>query len=280
MTYDIRPLSFSEIFDRAFRVYIDNFILLFGISVLFWIPTGMLRASTSIAGHPAAITVELILFVIAQPVIHAASIFAVASVYLDRTTTISEAYKSVRPIVVRLLGTYLLWFATVVMSVVAAVGTFEFSSTYLTAASLATGSIALLFPAAIVIGIYFLVCWSLLGSVMVIERRFGWLALRRSRALVVGSWWRTFGVVLTAVLVAALPIRTLRFIWGFIPVVGGFLSGLTAALISPYSTVALVIYYFDRRCRTEDFDLRLLAEQVRAETQTAMATAPGSSALA
>jgi hypothetical protein len=26
-----------------------------------------------------------------------------------------------------------------------------------------------------------------------------------------------------------------------------------------------VVYYFDRRCRLEDFDLRLLAEQIRAE---------------
>jgi hypothetical protein len=32
-----------------------------------------------------------------------------------------------------------------------------------------------------------------------------------------------------------------------------------------YSAVVLTVYYFDRRCRIEDFDLRLLAEQIRAE---------------
>jgi hypothetical protein len=31
----------------------------------------------------------------------------------------------------------------------------------------------------------------------------------------------------------------------------------------------LVIYYFDRRCRTEDFDLRFLAEQIRSDTAAA-----------
>ena len=42
MTYDIRPLSFAEILDRSFRVYLDNFVPLFGISAVVWIPSGIL----------------------------------------------------------------------------------------------------------------------------------------------------------------------------------------------------------------------------------------------
>ena len=52
MAYDIRPLSFGEILDRAFRVYLDNFVLLFGISAVVWIPSGILLASAALIGPP------------------------------------------------------------------------------------------------------------------------------------------------------------------------------------------------------------------------------------
>jgi ABC-type transport system involved in cytochrome c biogenesis permease subunit len=104
-------------------------------------------------------------------------------------------------------------------------------------------------------------------------------ALRRSRELIIGSWWRTIGIIVTAGLIAAVPAGALRFVWAFIPVIGVILTAATQAVSSTYSSVALVIYYFDQRCRTEDFDLRLLAEQVRSQSAPAMAAAPGSSSL-
>ena len=50
MTYDIRPLSFGEILDRAFRVYLDNFALLFGIAAIIWVPSGIILASGALLG--------------------------------------------------------------------------------------------------------------------------------------------------------------------------------------------------------------------------------------
>jgi hypothetical protein len=139
---------------------------------------------------------------------------------------------------------------------------------------------ALMLIVAIVIGGYFLVCWSLIGAVMIVERRFGMSALRRSRELVVGSWWRTFAILFTASLIANVPASALKFVWAFIPVIGAVLTAATQAVTGAYGMVALMIYYFDRRCRTEDFDLRLLAEQIRSEGQPTIATGPGSSSLA
>ena len=115
---------------------------------------------------------------------------------------------------------------------------------------------------------------------MIVERHFAMAALRRSRELVLGSWWRTVGILLTAGLIAGVPAAALKFVWGFIPLIGVILTALTQAVSSTYSAVALIIYYFDRRCRIEDFDLRLLAEQIRAQSAPAMTPAPGSSSLA
>ena len=280
MAYDIRPLSFGEILDRAFRVYLDNFLLLFGIAAIFWIPSGILGASGGVVDRGVATTLDSIFFMVAAPAMHAALIVGVASVYLDRPISIGEAYRSVRPIVLPFIGTYLLYLLLFAFSMGTAAGAFAAISAapVLGAAVLAVMLLVLL--GAVIVEIYFLVYWSLVASVMVVERRFGKSALRRSRQLVTGSWWLTLGVVLGAALIVNVPGRTLRFVWGFIPAIGVILTQVTYGLMGTYGTVVFVIYYFDRRCRTEDFDLRLLAEQVRAETQTATPRAPDSSALA
>jgi len=125
----------------------------------------------------------------------------------------------------------------------------------------------------------FAISFALISPVMIVERRFAMAAFRRSRELVTGSWWLTLGIMFTAGLIAQVPATGLKFLWSFIPVVGVLLTALTQAVSSTYSSVVLVIYYFDRRCRTEEFDLHLLAEQVRAEAAGA-STIPRSPSLA
>ncbi len=272
MAYDIRPLSFSEILDRAFRVLRDNFLLLFGIAAIVVVPTRVLFASGAVFGNRGASVLSGVSALLAGPIMHAALIVAVAEVYLDRRSSIIDAYRSARPIVLPYLGTFLL---------------------YLIAISVATGipigfgigilaSKPILLVAAELVGVafgtYFAIRWCLYGPIIVLERRFGSAALRRSRYLISDSWWRSLGIVFVAILLANAPALALRFIWGFIPVVGPILTGATQSVSGAYGSVALVIYYFDRRCRIEDFDLRLLAEQVRAESKIAIAPATESSA--
>jgi hypothetical protein len=270
MTYDIRPLSFGEILDRAFRVYLDNFVVLFGISAVVMIPAGILLATAPLVGTGVATALNLIFLSIAAPLMQAALTVGVAEAYLGRPITIGEAYRSTRPILLPLLGTYLL------MALLFVIPGVVVGLTYLVSPVL----FAFAMLAFVVVIFYFIGCWSLVGPVVVVERHFGMSGLRRSRELVLGSWWLTLGILLTAGLIANVPSGALRFVWAFIPVIGVILTAATQAVSSTYSAVAFVIYYFDRRCRTEDFDLRLLAEQVRAQGATSMATAPGSTSLA
>ncbi len=271
MTYDIRPLSFGEILDRAFRVYRDNFLLLFGISAVMWIPSGIILATASVIGNAAAFTLYFIFLTIAAPIMQAALTLGIAEAYLDRTITISEAFTSVRPIFLPIVGTYL-FIAVIFLVTGGVVG----GVTYVISKPLFVVALIVLGVAAF----YFGVCWSLAGPVMIVERRFGMAALRRSRELVVGAWWFTLGITLTASLIASVPVGALRFVWAFIPVIGVVLSAATQAVSGAYGMVAAVIYYFDRRCRTEDFDLRLLAEQVRSQSTPKMMPSRGSSSLA
>ena len=256
MAHNIRPLSFAEILDRAFAVLRDNFSLIVGISAIVWIPYGVVLALGRLAPDPTlraviAIVAELAL-IFAAPIIGIAITTAVARVYLDRPATISDAYRSSGPIVARAVGTYFL------------AGVLLF----------------LAFVALIVPGIYFMTCWALIVPVMIIEHRFGVGALHRSRELVNGAWWRTFGIVLAAGLITQVPAAAFGFLWMYIPFLGPILNAATLAVTSTYSGVVFVIYYFDRRCRSEDFDLRLLAEQVRSEIGTGTRAVTGTSPVA
>jgi hypothetical protein len=239
LAYNIRPLSFAEILDRAFRVLRDHFSVLVGISAVLWLPYGAILA----VGNASRVVSGIagIAFWLLFPVMSVALVAAVANVYLDRPISVADSYRSIRVILTPIIGTYFLLYLLV-----------------------ALGFIALVIP-----GIYLLICWNLVAPTMIVEDRFGMTALRRSRQLVTGVWWRTFGILIVAGLIAGVPAGVLQLFWSFIPVFGPILTAGTKAIASSYGLVVLVIYYFDRRCRIEDFDLRFLAEQIRSDTAAA-----------
>jgi hypothetical protein len=236
MAYNIRPLSFAEVLDRSFQVLRDNFVLLVSISLIVWVPYGVLADFLATRSISAMLIMVAFVWVFV-PLGTAAATFAIADLFLGKETTIGGAYSAMLEILVPMVGTYLMLGFFVIL-----------------------GLIALLIP-----GIYLAVCWYFALVVMVIERRFGLNALGRSRALVRGNWWPTLGIMVVAGLIAQIPSYGVNLIWSYIPVLGPILSAATEGVFATYPMVVAVVYYFDRRCRLEDFDVRLLAEQIRAE---------------
>lgn len=264
MEYNIRPLSFAEILDRSFRVLVDNAILLIGIAA----PLAIVEAALKGPGRWWQLAFLLVASV-GAPLVQAALTSAVADTYLNKPVTIASAYKAVWSIILPIFGTYLLIYAIFGLGA----GAIALIGLAMKAArTLALIFIILIF-AAVPVAFYLMIQWSLLGPVMIVERRFGRAALRRSGELVLGVWWRTLGTLLVAAIIVRVPLGVLDLLWSSIPVVGVVLSGLVTAIGYAYSAVVVIVYYFDRRCRLEDFDLRLLAEQIRTES------APGSPAM-
>jgi hypothetical protein len=240
MAYQIRPLSFLEILDSAFSVFRDNFVLLAGITISVGVPVEIITIAGINSRSVLAMVIGFIITLIFEPIMLVAFTTAVASVYLDRPVSIADAYRSVGKIFTPIIGTVLLADLLLLL-----------------------GLVALIVPC-----IYFGICWSLVFPVMIVEHRFGMTGLRRSRQLIVGVWWKTLGVLIVAGLISRAPASILNLLWYNIPVLGSLLTALTSSIAQAYGLVVIVIYYFDRRCRIEDFDLRLLAEQVRAEGTT------------
>jgi hypothetical protein len=274
MAYYIRPLSFAEILDRSFRIIVDKPVVLIGISVIPLIPERVLE-SFGRWGPIAA----LILLMTVGPLLHAALTTAITEIYLDRPVTIESAYRAGWSILFPFFGTYLLVYGTLLLGMIV--------FAVLAGVTMVAGGNKVL-PLVFILGglvgvplwIYVVTRWSLIGPVMIVERRFGWSALARSRDLVEGVWWPTFGILIVVGLITQVPASTLRLLWSSIPVIGVLLSGVAYATGTTYSAIVIAVYYFDRRCRIEDFDLRLLAEQIRSQGANEGAAATGASSLA
>src|ERR1700733_2076224 len=162
MEYNIRPLSFAETFDRSFRVLADNAVVLIGIAVIIGIPENAVKGP----GPGTWYQIVLLLFALAVgPLVQAALTWAIADTYLGKPVTIASAYKSAWSIILPIIGTYLLIYGTFAL-VGGSVVLFALSFRGL-------GFIGFLgFLVAVPLSVYLMVRWSLLGPLMIVERRF------------------------------------------------------------------------------------------------------------
>jgi hypothetical protein len=271
MEYNIRQLSFGEVLDRSLRILIENPVLLIGVSLVLGLPAAMLQHAGKVAGG----TLAVIYLLLVSPLVLAALTSAIADTYLNKPVTIAGAYQEAWSIVLPFIGTYLLLYLILGL-IFGGIFGLAFASGMAVRGSGGGGAVfVLLFLVSFVILSYLGIRWSLIGPIMIVERRFAMKALSRSSELVTGAWWRTFGILLVAGLIVRVPLSVLELFWASIPVLGGILSGLVASIAAAYSGIAVVVYYFDRRCRLEDFDLRRLAEQIRSETVQGTAAITG-----
>jgi len=271
MEYNIRQLSFGEVLDRSLRILIENPVLLIGVSLVLGLPAAMLQHAGKVAGG----TLAVIYLLLVSPLVLAALTSAIADTYLNKPVTIASAYQEAWSIVLPFIGTYLLLYLILGL-IFGGIFGLAFASGMAVRGSGGGGAVfVLLFLVSFVILSYLGIRWSLIGPIMIVERRFAMKALSRSSELVTGAWWRTFGILLVAGLIVRVPLSVLELFWASIPVLGGILSGLVASIAAAYSGIAVVVYYFDRRCRLEDFDLRRLAEQIRSETVQSTAAISG-----
>ncbi|MCK9893786.1 hypothetical protein [Frankia sp. AgB32] len=162
-----------------------------------------------------------------------------------------------------------------------------FGLTAVVALAIAIGTLALL-VGAVVVGVYL----SLATPVYVLEGGSLRQSLRRSRTIVRGSWWRTFGILLLASLVALLLSAVFAIATGLVlasapGVFGDFLNGdlttsghiveglgnlLATTVSTPIMSGAVVLIYIDLRIRREGLDVTL-SEAARA--RSAGAGTPG-----
>ncbi|TWU25740.1 hypothetical protein [Bythopirellula polymerisocia] len=258
MQYEIKSLGLGGILDQTIKLVTNHFGLFFGIVAVLYLPFVLLQGFIPLAvlpELPAQPTTEQIRayqeanaqlglylaplsilfgFVIV-PITNAAVIDAVSRCYLSREATIGTSYSHAKRILLPLLGTWLL-------QMLAIMG----------------GFILLIIP-----GIIFTFWFYLATHTVVIGGESGKAALSRSKKLMKGNMGTA--VALTMVI----SVIQWAFIGGayFIPQkhVATAAQAVLGAAAFVFATVAIVVFYYSCRCKVENFDLALLAENIGLE---------------
>jgi hypothetical protein len=131
-------------------------------------------------------------------------------------------------------------------------------------------------PAFVVVAAYLYTAFALAPPAIVLERQGVVASLRRSRSLVRGAWWRTFGILLLVNLIAQVlagilgvpfTVLTLLAAWvtgdglnvyAILPLLVTALGTIVASAVTwPFTAVSTALIYVDRRMRREALDLEL-----------------------
>lgn len=291
-------MGIGEILDRSFRLLRKHFLLFFGILL---IPQGTFlliskvvqitvgedigQATSMAAGFGISFILALLVMMILQFWAQGALIHAVSETYLGHSTSLWTSFGAMRSRLGRLLGTMILMGFLLGLVIVAIVFIGGLITALLGSGTAGNWSGVI---GVIVVGIvgavvffHLLLSWLLVDKVVVLEDR-GWVkALSRSRELMKtrtepGFWKRPknkAGLILLLGFLIAIGIHTLFQLPGalaqlFMPgslvgtTVQEILNVLASSLAAVYTAIAIVLYYYDIRLRSEGFDLKMMAEHL------------------
>ena len=257
----LRPMNTGELLDRTITLYRRHFFLFVGISappnlVMMAVTVGIVLSGPALrqAGSGSTLAVGLAILVLLPIILvaylltyalaQAATTFAISEIYLGRITTLTQAYDRMKFRIVRLM---LIWIVIFFASM--------------------AGFLLCIIP-----GIWVVLRTAVAVPAAVIEDLKTMPAIERSIALTQGSWVRVLLVyILVAVLnYAAAALLQFPFIIGaavvgeetatgiVLQVLAQFGAALTAMAITPLTSIALALIYYDERVRKEGFDLQYM----------------------
>lgn len=279
----LRPLSTSELLDRTFHLYRNNFVLfvaMFAIPQLFAFAVILTGAALIVVKSETALLTNVIgylLLCLASFVSQAPIVLSISDNQMGQKIGVAGAFSRTKVSTLRVIWIMFLLFIaiSVFFGVVGLVIAVPLSALAQTASATIVGIIT---SATIVIPLYVVVRSGLTLSLMipatVVEG--GWFlsSMRRSRALAKGNLFRIFTVSFLISLLGVMVAFLLRLLvmmpapfygardfaraqaeYHVLQAVGIFVS---ISLVGPLATIALTLIYYDQRVRKEGFDLQLM----------------------
>src|ERR1700733_3301631 len=286
--HELRPLTTGEILDRTFFLYRSNFWLYVGlasiaagvnvlvsIARLAFVHFGHLPVTSPVTAFVGGVftIVGSILYFAVYSVTHAATVSAVASVYLGQETSMGKALDAVKGHWLRycLIALWQSWSAgwifvllIVPVGVMTALGIKNMPALVIFLVVVAIGSLAYGFIAYI--------RNSLAVPAAVMENLAVRQAMRRSKQLAEGPKGRIFLLLLLLFALycvagalqfpfAVLLLRSRSAEHIVAQVISLFVAFLSSSLIGPVASIGLCLFYFDQRVRKEAFDIEFLMEK-------------------
>jgi hypothetical protein len=267
---------------------------------------GVFKAGQAAANTPAFVGMIVVAVAIGLPVLLVAGVVEQAAltrtaigVHLGQKLKVREAIRSVWPRFWRylwllvLLG-LLVGFVPFMVAGGVAVGTIGLGAAGGAGARVFSGFLTfLLILGAFVYIVWRWLCYAMAMAACIVEEKTAWQSIRRANRLSKGTRWRIF-VMYLLMFAISFVIAMIADVFMFIgiaiatalgssklgPVVTvvGVIIGLLArialqVIIQPIPGIALVLFYYDQRVRTEGYDIELMMEQA-GMTSPPIETAP------
>jgi len=281
----LRPMSTGELLDRTISVYRRNFTLFLGISVVthaIYLGYQLLtmRSTPAVRGgariglsYYSTFLIGWVFLSFVLKISEAATVKAVAAVYLEQPSSIWAAYGALRKRIFSVLGILLfIWLlfgllsALLILALVAIVAIFSVIWPGLPTshvASLVLGISVLVGCFAAFVAVY--VRYALAVQVCVVENLRFWASMKRSVFLSKGGRWRIASVYLVFFVLSVMATFTSAWLgrmggrllhgWtaqAILVYVSTFIAG---SITAPFATISLSLLYYDERVRKEAFDL-------------------------
>ncbi len=292
-----RPLTFGEVLDGSFTLYRRHFVTMLVTALIPLVPLSLLWGDlfrtmmlAEATGDEAAVARVAGLFMLmalvgmlAMLVMWAALTRQMAQGYQGGEVSVGDGYRAGVRALLPLIGVGIVLFIGALALAIA----FSFVAAIVMGAAGAMGE-----GAAVVVAVLVLL-GILLGEIalaallfaivpaVVVERRGPFEAIGRSVELAKGALWKIIGIFFITTLIMLLPVIGLAFLTGFWASVSTApeaapttqiylqqaLSMLIWALVLPFFIGNTVLLYYDRRVRTEAYDLEQAADALGFEAR-------------
>jgi len=290
---NFEPMTAGMILDKAFRLYLENFALMVGLSAILNIPV---LAFTLIFGggqvNPDNTNVSALLvgllpllplllaMLLIVPLISGATTAAVSDVYLGNSVTVGHALSAAWSRAWSLLKNQFIISFIVGGAVIGAGIVLSLFAGFLVAVSVPRILVAAIVFVGIipvlVLAIFLALSYMLVSPIIMIEGSKNDSQIRRrSWVLVKGNRLKIFLILLaiTAIqLLVQLGIAGVMFVAfgiGTSSMVTQAMNGLISILLTPMSVISVTLLYYDFRIRKEGFDLEMLSHAIGGATPEA-----------
>jgi hypothetical protein len=241
MSY-LRAYTLGPFLLTSWRIYLRDWITLF---LIYVIPLAIVHVFNTWIKTMGGVGLALgtFSFLLASMFVSFPLTVAISEICLDIKPSVGRSYQRAFAQPGKLVGSYLLTFAILVV-----------------------GFVLLVVP-----GVVFSVWYAFVGPVVVLESFAGRAALRRSRELGRGYYLRNFGIfflgqfltLLIALLIGFILGFALGFFFGVGREGGEFAGGLVGLVVAPPSIILVVLLYYDMRVRKEGYAAAQLADDLR-----------------
>jgi len=300
----LRPLGVGEILDGAISSIRSQPLIMLGLSALVAVVTQLLTVPLTwlllrdvgdigfgveeptdpdeqlafTASAVSAAGVQVVVTLVATLLLTGILTVVVSRAVLGQRIGAGAAWAQARPRIPALLAVTVLVFLAVVGVLLAALVPGILLALLDAPAAAVVVAFVLGVPLAAALAAYLYVAFALAPAAIVLERQPVIASLGRSRELVKGAWWRTFGILLLVNVIAqflagilSVPFTVLTVVVSFLttdgnavnpyeilPLLVTALGTIVAAAVTwPFTAVSTALLYVDRRIRREALDLEL-----------------------